>query len=199
MWTVRILKEKFRHVNFLKYGFGWSEREIPNIFALRKVSLYLLCDESYLEDIVLPLNQKVFVSKFMAGSLSFDKRVFPWGYAEGEKDPFLKGGNGISLSSPVILWTNTSCCCSQGQLLKCCRKPCFFVCSFVFLFFVFNFCRPGKDWKKQNMRENWLCGMSSYGRKNWNNLPADSIARQLWERHGWAKTSVLSLRFCLNY
>lgn len=51
--------------------------EIPNIFALRKVSLFLLCDESYLEDIVLPLNQKVFVSKFMAGSLSFDKRVFP--------------------------------------------------------------------------------------------------------------------------
>lgn len=41
------------------------------------------------------------------------------------------------------------------------------------------FCRPGKDWKKQNTSENWPCGMSSYGRKNWNSSPADSIARQL--------------------
>lgn len=131
MWTVRILKEKFRHVNFLKYGSGLSEWEIPNMFALKKVSLFLLCDESYLEDVVLPLTLQVFVSKFMAGSLSFDKRVFPWGYAEGEKYLFLKGGNGISLTSPVILWTNTSCCCSQGQLLKCCQKPfCLFVCLF---------------------------------------------------------------------
>lgn len=47
------------------------------MFALKKVSLFLLCDESYLEDVVLPLTLKVFVSKFMAGSLSFDKRVFP--------------------------------------------------------------------------------------------------------------------------
>jgi hypothetical protein len=46
---------------------------------------------------------------------------------EGEKYLFLKGGNVVSLSSPVIFWTNTSCCCSQGQLLECFRKPCFFV------------------------------------------------------------------------
>lgn len=46
------------------------------------------------------------------------------------------------------------------------------------------------------MKENWHCEMSSSDKRNWNNLHADLIARQLWEKLGWVKINVWFLR-CL--